>query len=187
MCWRRDAGRNQPHRSARGAEPVRAVEFGWKVHAAQEAWTAKVDTKAAIFFTLQTALLAALIAAHARDRLLGQLTGWRHVLGDVSLALSSMSVLVAGAAVVPLLGRSAQHRRGHREHLIYFGHLRHWNPEDLAVRLQTLTVEDELQQLSRQLVELSRRNWMKHRRLQAAMTLAVVGAACVALALMWPH
>jgi len=44
-----------------------------------------------------------------------------------------------------------------------------------------------MQQLSRQLVELSRRNWKKHRRLQAAMTLAVAGAACVTLALMWPR
>jgi hypothetical protein len=41
--------------------------------------------------------------------------------------------------------------------------------------------------LSRQLVELSRRNWTKHRRLQAAMALAVVGAACVTIALMWPQ
>jgi hypothetical protein len=187
MRWRREAGSRRRDRWAGGPAPARAVEFGWKVHAAQEAWTAKVDTKAAIFFTLQTALLAALIAAHARDRLLGQLTGWRHVLADVSIGLSSIAVLVAGAAVVPLLGRSATHRRGHRDHLIYFGHLRHWDPDDLAVRLQKLTAEDEMQQLSRQLVELSRRNWKKHRRLQAAMTLAVAGAACVTLALMWPH
>jgi len=187
MRWRRDAGGSRRDRSVGGAAPARAVDFGWKVHAAQEAWTAKVDTKAAIFFTLQTALLAALIAAHARDRLLGQLTGWRHVLGDISIGLSGLAVLVAGAAVVPLLGRSATHRRDHRDHLIYFGHLRHWDADDLAARLKKLTIEDELQQLSRQLVELSRRNWAKHRRLQAALTLAVTAAACVTLALMWPR
>jgi hypothetical protein len=187
MRWRRDLGWGRQIASAEDAVPARAAEFGWRVHAAQEAWTAKVDTKAAIFFTLQTALLAALINEHARNRMLGQLVGWRHAVADVSIGLSSIAVLVAGAAVFPLLGRSAAHRHGRRDNLIYFGHLRHWDPDDLAVRLQKLTTEDELQQLGRQLVELSRRNWKKHRRLQAAMALAVAAAACVTLALMWPR
>jgi len=37
-----------------------------------------------------------------------------------------------------------------------------------------------LEQLSSQLVEMSRRNWFKHVYLQAAMALALLGAAFVA-------
>jgi hypothetical protein len=46
--------------------------FAWRVHAAQDASIARVDTKASIILTLETALLVAAFAADAPDRLLGR-------------------------------------------------------------------------------------------------------------------
>jgi Pycsar effector protein len=187
MLWRRSPDRTQRAPEGIARRDSRSTDFAWRVHGAQEAWTAKVDTKAAIFFALETAFLAAVIAAHSHDRLLGQLTGWRHVFADTGIGFSMVSVFVAGAAVVPLLGRTCEHRQGYRDHLIYFGHLRHWESEALADRLRRLTVEDELRQLGRQLVEQSRRNWTKHRCLQLAMALALLGGTAIVTSVVWPH
>jgi len=67
----------------------------------------------------------------------------------------------------------------HRDHLIYFGHLRRWDATELCNRLRNLTPADELNQLSLQLVALGTRNWAKHRFLQAAMIAGAAGALIV--------
>jgi Pycsar effector protein len=147
-------------------EPVRrAVEFAWRVHAAQETWTAKVDAKAAIVLSLETAILVVLLAAQAPHRLLGQLTGWRSTFAGLAIGLFIMAMVFAAVAVIPLLGPTKKHRAEYDRNVIYFGHLRHWRHEDLNQWLGRMNQDDELTQLSRQLIELSRRNWQKHRSL----------------------
>jgi hypothetical protein len=141
-------------------EPVRrAVEFAWRVHAAQETWTAKVDAKAAIVLSLETAILVVLLAAQAPHRLLGQLTGWRSTFAGLAIGLFIMAMVFAAVAVIPLLGPTKKHRAEYDRNVIYFGHLRHWRHEDLNQWLGRMNQDDELTQLSRQLIELSRRNW----------------------------
>ena len=158
----------------------RGIEFGWRVHAAQESWTAKVDAKAAIVFTVELALLAGLVSAHAHGHLIDRLHHSARVFAEVGTAFAVLSVVAAGAAVIPRLGRTHQHMLDYRHRYIYFGHLRLWDARSLADRLSVLTEKEELDQLSSQLVEMSRRNWSKHVCLQIAVVLAFVGAAFVA-------
>jgi len=162
------------------------LEFAWRVHAAQEAWTAKVDAKASIVLSLEAAILAALFAVQSPRLLLGRLTGWRSMLADTGVGLHVIAVIFAAAAVIPMLGRTKAHRAERTQNAIYFGHLRHWKPDQLIHWLARMTPEDELEQLNRQLIALSRRNWRKHRNLQLAMVAALLGAALIGIAVLFP-
>ena len=53
---------------------------------------------------------------------------------------------------------------------------------DTAKRLRTIGHEDPFPMLARQLVEMSKRNWTKHRKVQASLLLGVGGVALIALA-----
>lgn len=161
----------------------RGIDFAWRVHSAQESWTAKVDTKAAILFTIELVLLAALIAAHGHGRLIGRMHHGPRLIAEVGTVLAFVSSFLVGGAVIPRLGRVAQHKAQRFNHLIYFGHLRHWEPKELESRLQELTPAEELDQLSRQLVEMSKLNWVKHRWLQGAMVLALFSVIMIAVSI----
>jgi hypothetical protein len=157
----------------------RGVEFAWKVHNAQEGWTGRVDGKAALYLATQVAVIVAMVAALPSNKPLGRLSGANHWLAIGGLAISMLAVIVAGLAVIPMLNSRKTLKANHKEHLIYFGHLRHWKPDDLRSRLRALTEDDELNQLSLQLVALSKINWRKHRFLQAAMIIGALGALVV--------
>lgn len=161
-------------------------EFAWRVHEAQEAWTAKVDAKASIVLSLETAVMAALFAVQSPSLLLGRLTGWRSMLADVGVGLHVIAVVLAAAAVIPMLGRTKIHRAERMQNAIYFGHLRHWKPDQLLPWLAQMSPQQELDQLNRQLIALSRRNWRKHRNLQLAMLAALFGAAIIGIAVLFP-
>jgi hypothetical protein len=164
-----------------------AVEFAWRVHAAQEAWTSKVDAKAAIVLSLETAILVVLFAAQAPRQLLGRLTGWHSVVADVGVGIYILAMMLAALAVIPLMGPTAQHQAEHARNAIYFGHLRHWRPESLHQWLSQIDEDDQLVQLSRQLVELSRRNWRKHRALQLSILTVFLGSALIGVAVVVPR
>ena len=59
--------------------------------------------------------------------------GSREFLAALGLALVAASVLLSLMVVVPQLGRRKA-RRVWRDNLIYFGHLRRWDPMSLLVR-----------------------------------------------------
>lgn len=174
---------NRPQPAPPPAAPLppdrRGADFAWRVHSAQENWTARVDGKAALFLATQTAVLAALAAAWSNGKPLDSLDDWHHAVAVAGTVLSVLAVLLAGLAVIPLMRRSAELKADRQDNLIYFGHLRHWKEDDLNDRLTGLTAEDELRQLSRQLVQLSDRNWKKHARLRAGMVAGAVGALLV--------
>jgi len=154
------------------------IEFAWRAHAAQENWTAKVDTKASIFFTVNGAGVAALVALRTQSGgVLEQLAGARQIIGDLGIVLCALAVVIAGAAIFPVLGRSKRHRV--ERDTIYFGHLRHRTPAEVAEQLRTLNDDEKLDQLARQLVVMSRANWAKHRLLQLALVMALVGYVTV--------
>src|SRR6516165_557165 len=54
----------------------RGIEFGWRVHSAQESWTAKVDGKASLLLALQGGALFGIATGHQKDGFLAKLTGW---------------------------------------------------------------------------------------------------------------
>jgi len=174
--WRKATPGQRPEADAE----QRGIDFAWKVHSAQEGWTAKVDAKAAILFTVELVLLAALIAAHGHGKLIGRMHGGPRLIAEIGTALAFASSFLVGGAVIPRLGRTTQYKTQSFDHFIYFGNLRHWEPKELQKRLGKLTSADELEQLSRQLVEMSKRNWVKHRWLQAAMVLALFSVVLVA-------
>jgi len=126
--------------------------------------------------SLETAVLVILLAAEAPHRLLDQLTGWRSVFAGLGIGVYIMAMVLAAVAVIPLMGSTKKHRAEYDRNAIYFGHLRHWRHGDLNQWLSRMSQEDELAQLSRQLIELSRRNWHKHRSLQLSMLTALFGA-----------
>jgi hypothetical protein len=140
------------------------TEFAWRVHGALEAWTAKVDMKASVLLGFQVGLAILIVTAP----------------GLGSGPAEAATVLLVGgmggatATILPALGPARRLRREYRRHLIYFGHLRLWQPAELAHRLCRLSDGEELQALAAQLVRMSRLNWRKHRLLQASGTLTLL-------------
>ncbi|WP_282288034.1 Pycsar system effector family protein [Micromonospora sp. WMMD998] len=150
------------------------LDIAWRSHAAQESWTAKVDTKVSIFLALDGAVLGSVLAARAqRGGAFQQLDGWRANLLTLALVLCAAGAVLAAAAVFPMLGRArrAERRRG----IIYFGDLRHREPADLARQLAELTLPEHFDQVARQLVAIARTSWAKHRILQLASALTIPG------------
>ncbi len=160
---------------------VTAAEFAWRTHNAITDWTAKVDAKASIVLALESAIVAAVITFSGRDRPLSALRGWplgTYRLGMLSLAIA---IVFAGLVVLPQLDRRNA-RTKWRTGVIYFGHLRRWQPSDLAEHLLALPPRMQLDVLSHQLVITSKIAWVKHARLQWSMLTAAIGTLLVATA-----
>src|SRR5205823_2855661 len=62
---------------------------------------------------------------------------------------------------------------------VYFGHLRHWRPEDQQA---SLLEGDILLVLTNQLVTMSKIAWRKHRRVRNSVLVAGIGIAFIILA-----
>ena len=155
-------------------------EFGWQVHSAMEAWTGRADLKASILLALQGGVL---FAVFTTTDLLGQAEEtWPLAIAFAAVVALILAMTLTAAALVPALGSRRRLNREHRDHIVYFGHLRYWTPTDLASRLQGLAQPDEASMLAHQLIRLSRLNWRKHRLLQvsAALTVLVLTAFVVA-------
>jgi hypothetical protein len=148
------------------------VEFAWRVHAALEAWTAKVDMKASILLAFQGG--AFIFAATSRELFLSTPDRRPALVGAAGVALLVSAMALATATVLPMLGSAKRHRADHPHEWIYFGHVRHWESTELAARLSRLTERDEVRALCAQLVRMSRLNWRKHRMLQGSVVLTVI-------------
>ena len=127
-------------------------------------------------------MLAIVSAGRSKEGFLARADGLSEhaeVLGAIGLVLGALS---AAAAVFPLLGSAKLHKAQFLSHLIYFGYLRHWDPADLSTRLATVTADDEVEMLGRQLVAMSERNWTKHRLVQISLILTMTGVVGITLA-----
>lgn len=180
--WSRDAGERQPDTSG----PADPTTFAWQVHLAQEAWTSKVDTKGSILLALEGGALFAALSASGKDGALARLDGWRRAVEIGGVAALILAMIAAGLAVFPILGSTRQHYAQHRNHIVYFGHLRHWEPAQLIQRLQHLRPEDQLESLAGQLVRAGKLNWAKYRLVQLSIGLALVGVIAVSGAAFLP-
>lgn len=182
-------GRRRPSVAPTSADeterPNRGVDFAWRTHGAITDWTAKVDTKAAIVLSLGGVLLGFFVTLSGSNRVLANLQGWRLAVEWVGLAMVAIAVLCAGLVVAPRLNRR-QSKKIWREHIVYFGHLRHWDPKDLQRELNGLTAERELDVLSRQLVTTSKIAWYKHSLLQFSIAGLIIGVLLVTLSVAWP-
>jgi hypothetical protein len=172
-------------RDAAPQEPP-GLGFAWRVHSAQDASTGRVDTKASIILTLETALLLAGFAAEAPHRLVGNLSGRFALVAYIGIVLLILAVVLAALAVIPWLGLERTNRRDYVRNAVYFGHLRHWyrDQQRLADYLRRLDHDEQLEQLAREIATLGRLNWRKHRLLQLSMVCAFLGAAVIGLAVL---
>lgn len=155
------------------------LETAWKLQAGLADSTGKADTKASFALAIQSTALV----------LLGVLTSAGTSPGSpkhgISLALLWAGAVLlacgaccAAAAVSPNLRKE---RRGPQpdDDVLFFGHLRHWDPSELEAALKN---KDLLPNLSRQIVVMSEIAWTKHRRVQWSFALAAAGSAALGLA-----
>ncbi len=171
----------RPGTAPSGATERDAAEFAWRVHVAQESWASRADVKASILLALEGGALYAVVSAASNGGLLTRLAGWHRAAELAGLAILLFAVSAAATAVFPRLGRTTKHNHG-RHDVIYFGRLRQWNATELRTRLASLTLDEELDALSRQLVQMSRQNWRKHRWVQISLVLALAGILMISAA-----
>jgi Family of unknown function (DUF5706) len=155
----------------------------YPLHEAIQGWTATVDIKASIVIAIETAVAGAaaseIIAKH------GQL---HDAIGlHLATAIAALAALAAAIGsglwvVFPRLERTSIEREA-PDGLIYFGHLRSRDTEDIAQALERLTVEEERLQVARQLRVTGNVAWRKHAWLQASIVLFAIGAALLVTSL----
>jgi hypothetical protein len=153
--------------------------FAWKVHGALQDWTAKVDTKASIVMTLETALLSGVVAFSRLQT--SRPLGWA-LLHNCGLVLLFASIVLAGAVVFPQLSRHNSNKSWQNQ-FVYFGHLRQWEPAALAEALADREPNVSLRMLSDQLVTMSRIAWGKHILVQWSLLVALAGCIAVGIPL----
>ncbi|MFJ2900598.1 Pycsar system effector family protein [Streptomyces sp. NPDC087218] len=161
-----------------GASRAQAVETAWRIHAELGNWTAKVDAKASFALTLASAAIAGVIALSTDDHVLANLEGWGRALLWVGTVFILASGIFAMLVVVPRL-RARKVKEEAPSNFIYFGHLMHREPGELAAALEKT---DVLPVLSRQLIAMSKITWGKHRHVQWSFITFGLGAGLVFLA-----
>jgi hypothetical protein len=142
-------------------------------------WTAKVDFKASIVLALEVGVLGLVVTLSGDKGPLHQLSGWHVIAYRAGVGALFLGALLGMGVVIPQLNRRRTRKTGQEWHTntIYFGHLRHWDDKALTARLNER--QDSVEQLSRQLIAMSRIAWRKHSLLQVSMISLAVGAALV--------
>jgi len=153
-------------------------DTAWRIHASIVDWTGKVDAKASFALAIESAALAAIVTLTGSGRRLDGLSGCGVGFFWTGVAILLIGVLSVVTVVAPRL-RSTKMPSEWQNNYVYFGHLRHWDPEDLQ---KVFEEEDPLPVVTRNIVIMSKIAWMKHRRLQVSMWLATLGAALVGVA-----
>ncbi|GHK02057.1 hypothetical protein Stsp02_63530 [Streptomyces sp. NBRC 14336] len=158
---------------------VEPTETAWRIQAAVADWTAKADSKASFALTMQSTALAVLGLLASSKRVAGDLDSTvPGLLLWIGVLLMVGGVSCAAWAISPNLRKE---RRGPEvdDDFLYFGHVRHLDPEVLEAALRD---KDPLPSLSRQVVVMSEIAWTKHRRVQWSLMLGVAGCAAFGLA-----
>lgn len=151
----------------------KGLEFAWRVHAALDSWTGKVDTKASIALAIESAIFGFVVTLSKRGERFADLHAADLALYRIGVGFLLLSILLSLLVVMPQLNRR-ESRRIWRTNKIYFGHLRHWDPTELAKELRKPSATE--QQLAQQLVTMSKIAWRKHARLQWSLAALVAGA-----------
>jgi hypothetical protein len=155
------------------------VEFGWRVHSLLDTWTGKVDNKASIVLAIESAAFAFIVTQTAKGKVFADPGGVGAWVLRLALALLLVAIGLALLVVLPQLDRR-QSTKDWAANSIYFGHLRHWDPDELAKQLPD-RASHQSEQLAKQMVTMSKIAWRKHVWLQGSL---VALTAAVALLLM---
>jgi hypothetical protein len=159
-----------------------AVDGAWKIFDAQSSWIERADVKASIILALETAVLGFVMVLSSNNEVLAGLHGPRRATDLVAVGLLLLSALISLSAIIPKLGRSR--KAADNPGVIYFGHVRHWNPRDLgrALRDGRPTNDD----VADQVIILARVSWRKHARLQGSIIFLAIGALLLTILMAWP-
>jgi len=157
-----------------------ATTTAWHVHTVLTEWTRTADAKASFALAMESAALASVVALSGSGHRLGNISGTlpRTALWT-GLTLLALAAVLAVLAVLPRHNRSGRVRSDHVDDFIFYGHLRHRSPAELADHLGRYT---PLPALTRQLVDMSRIVWIKQRLIQQSLLTAVGGCALIAIA-----
>lgn len=153
-------------------EPFEA--YAWRINQGLHEWTAKVDAKASVVLSLETAVLGIVLLFAGSGKPLGELSGPAVWVFRVGVSLLAAAIVIAGAAIFPQLNRREAKRRW-RQNYVYFGHLRHWEPAALIAALDNDGPARTRMVLATQLIALSKIIWRKHTLLQCSMSLVAAG------------
>ncbi|WP_264076787.1 Pycsar system effector family protein [Mycolicibacterium arabiense] len=137
-----------------------------------------MDAKASFALAVESALLAGVVTLSGKDRALDGVSGWALIWYVVGVILLIAAVLCCVWTVRPRL-RSSKLEFEAPVNFIYFGHLRLRTQDEVSEHLRD---SDLVPVLSRQLVEMSKIAWTKHRLVQISLTFAPLGVACLAVA-----
>jgi hypothetical protein len=158
------------------------VDEAWRIHDALAEWTGKVDTKASFALTIESALLAGVVALSHQG---SQLNSLHHrdiiVLYDIGVAMLGAGVLAAASVVMPRLTPRKTLAKEASSNYVYFGHLRYWRAADLEVALRH---NDVLPVLARALVSMSQHAWTKYLCMQLSLMFSALGAALIVIVLL---
>jgi hypothetical protein len=157
-----------------------ARDTAWRIHAAIVDWTGKVDAKASFALAIESAALAGIVTLTGSGRRLDGLAGWEVGLFWTGITILLAAVLSSITVVAPRL-RSTKLPSEWQNNYVYFGHLMHWDAEDLQKAFEE---GDPLPVVTRNIVAMSKIAWSKHRRLQVSLWLATFGTSLVGVAAM---
>ena len=168
-----------PAPPAGGPPQQLSTEFAWKVHGQLDTWTGRVDSKASFTLAIQTATLGFIVTLTGAGRRFDHLEGSAAVAFWIGLALVLAALVCSALVVMPRL-RRRKLKHEWRTNFIFFGHLRFWDPLDLAAKLPD--GDPDVSQLSLQLVNMAKIAWTKHVLLQGSMVLLLTAFLCFGLA-----
>ncbi|MEU9335042.1 Pycsar system effector family protein [Streptomyces sp. NPDC048290] len=162
-------------------EPVTrgdATRNAWQLHTVLAEWTRAADAKASFALALESAAVAAVSALSGTDRALGGISsGPAGAVLWTGTGLLALAAVLAVSAVFPRHAGDGRTRSAHRDAYIFYGDIRHWNPDELT---EGLVRHDPLPALTRQLVTMSRILWLKQRLVQLSLLVAVGGCLLIA-------
>lgn len=155
------------------------LDTAWRIHGTVLDWTARAETKASFALTLQSAVIAGVVALTAPGRRFGDFND-SSVLALYVFGLGALFIAVfySAWAVLPQLRREAVEGEA-PSNFIYFGHLMHRKGAELE---QALRDEDPLPALSKQLIVISKIAWSKHYRVSMSMLIGGLGDFLLVLA-----
>lgn len=146
------------------------AKFAWQIHQAQDSWTGKADIKGSILLAADGTVLSSMIVFHLTAPCPLQFI-W-----VVGIACLGLSAALAGLSIKPRISSSP--RKDGRD-VIYFGHLKDLEPNQLDQELKNMDSSTALTAISHQVIVMSRTNWKKHRLLAASSWFAVTAVALI--------
>lgn len=159
------------------------LDFAWRTHDAIQDVIYYVDQKASYVLIVATAVggLAASEVFSAGGALHGA-SGLRLWTIRAMGLLFTLAVVLALSVVLPQLRRGKTAREA-QHGLVYFGHLRHRAPEDIARAFSRLDTGAASDLLAAELHAISKIAWSKHVRLQGAVIALVAATFCLVVGL----